>query len=153
MMETMFVVLNIYSQVRTAYRYFNKTKITYSLHKEPTKRIKKMKGKVVPVYQFLGGDGGRTQDQWGKTEFLFKGNLSVLRNHRDWIALVPLNFLSSSKYILYNMRTPAFASAPSKCYQTHKKAWWQSKKNSKRPKDIALFLVPLGTVNDFTWVL
>lgn len=112
-----------------------------------------MKEKLVPVYQFLGGDGGRTQDQWGKTEFLFKGNFSVLRNHRDWFALVTLNFLSSSKYILYNMRTPAFASAPSKCYQPHKKAWWQSKKNSKRPKDIALFLVPLGTVNDFTWVL
>lgn len=75
MMETMF--LNIYSQVRIAYRYLNNTKMPYCLQKESTKRIKKMKETLVPVYQFLGGDGGWTQDQWGKTEFLFKGNFSV----------------------------------------------------------------------------
>lgn len=70
-----------------------------------------MKKNLVLLYQFLGGDGGRTQDQWGKTEFLFKENLSLLRGHRDWFSLVPLNS-SSSKLILYNMRTPAVASAP-----------------------------------------
>lgn len=72
MMETMFVVLNIYSQVRTAYRYFSKTELTYSLQKESTKRIKKMKEKLVPVYQFLGGDGGGHRTNGVKLRFSSK---------------------------------------------------------------------------------
>lgn len=97
-----------------------------------------MKKNLVPLYQFLGGDGGRTQDQRGKTEFLFKGNFSLLRGHRDWFSLVPLNS-SSSKHILYNMRTPAFASAPSACYQTRKKAGGRARKTQKGQKTLLCF--------------
>lgn len=58
MLENIFVVLNIYSQIGIAYRYLDyKTKIPYCLQKESIKRTKKMKKeKQSPFCQFhLGG--------------------------------------------------------------------------------------------------
>lgn len=78
---------------------------------------------------------------------LIKRNFSLWRSHNDWCALVPLRSESSSKCMRFNMRTLAFASAPFRCYQTRRKIWQQSKKTSKRPKDIILLLDPLLVIS------
>lgn len=104
------------------------------------------------TYKFLGADTGRTQDQWGKPQSLFERNFSLLKNDSDWFVL----WFLSIPYILLNifsMRTPAFASAPFKCYQTQRKGQWQSKKILKMPKDTVLLLISFCIVSDFTCII